>query len=354
MFILLFLSLMKKIIWGLLFIVWLFYIGFSYWDYINKCTEPKTYKSSCNKTCSSWTLYEFKLSSGNEWYFKSCCDWKVYSGNGNEISNLLDPNLSNVHCCDEGEKYDSVLRKCVCENKPYWRGWKCCDWEVYNWKTITGDDWYYEDCGKWFIYDYTGGEVVKWVANSHLRWYDVCWIGSVVTNKWRCISCAWAANLSSSEIIQDSVSNCITECPANYVAYTAQNWVPWCCPWTVQDWVCHEELLQMWVRINNSCLIDWQCGLNVYRILWIRTADNYDPSVSNVASDFINAAVSFVWTVVTIAFIAAGVICSINSISWKDSKKALKVFTDSAIGMLFVWWAYVIVRLAQFLATAWS
>jgi hypothetical protein len=32
----------------------------------------------------------------------------------------------------------------------------------------------------------------------------------------------------------------------------------------------------------------------------------------------------------------------------------MKVFVDSAVWMLMVWWSYAIIRLIQFIATAWS
>lgn len=359
MFILLFFT-MKKILWVLLFILWLYYVGFSYWEYVNICPDSK-YKSSCNKTCSSWTLYEFKLSTttqGNlSWYYKSCCGWNVYSGNGDKIdqNNLLNPSLSNLYCCWSGEKYDGGLRRCVCENKAYWKKWKCCNGTVYNRKTISWDVWYYEECGIGFIYKYNGSAVVQrpW-DNDRWTWYTICWEWKLVTSDWRCVPCAWAASLSGITVVSQSATNCNMVCAENEVAYTWVSGAPGCCPGTVKDWVCHQELLKMWVRVNNACLIDGQCWLNIYRILWIRASDNYDPSVSNVASDVINAAISMLWTIVTIVFVVAGVICSMNSISGKDSKNAMKVFVDSAVWMLMVWWSYAIIRLIQFIATAWS
>lgn len=394
MFILLF-FVMKKII-GLLCVFSLFYINYSYWltdceinfepcdiwyhfegsfpdctcvpdwwtnpnwwstTYSNKCTTWGTYWRNCNKTCEG-SLYDFKISNGNSWYFKSCCDWwKVYNSWGQELSieSLLNPNLNNIHCCWAWEKYDSNLRKCVCENDAYWKKRKCCNWTAYNWKTTTGEDWYYQDCGSGFVYKYNGSAVVQrpW-SNDRWTWYVICWKWKLVTTDWRCVPCAWAASLSGISVVPESTVNCNIVCAENEVAYTGTSWAPGCCPGTVKDWVCHQELLKMWVRVNNACLIDGQCGLNIYRILWIRASDNYDPSVSNVASDVINAAISIMWTIVTGVFVVAGVVCSMNSISGKDTKKAMKAFVDSAVWMLMIWWSYAIIRLVQFLATAWS
>lgn len=290
----------------------------------------------------------------------SWCTWTAFWRTGTQVYSIV----TKKSCCSEWNRVDEN-GNCVvnCTNWTYYgkNQDKCCatssGYLAYKWKK-KDDSWYYTECDEWVLYKKWANDVVFQQdgvpENTGANSYSFCWKGNVVTENWRCIPCAGAANLSGISINPNSTINCHIVCSEDEVAFTWASWAPGCCPGTVKDWVCHQELLKMWVRVNNACLIDGQCGLNIYRILWIRASDNYNPSVSNVASDVINAAISFMGTVVTIVFVVTWIICSMNSISGKDTKKMMKVFVDSAVWMLMVWWSYAIIRLVQFIATAWS
>lgn len=127
----------------------------------------------------------------------------------------------------------------------------------------------------------------------------------------------------------------------------------WCCLGFVEDWQCVTELPDLGINMNTECLLNWQCSLNVYKVLWIRKS-NQNPTVWWLFQDVVLAATSFVWTVVVIALIVSGLIFAFGSISWKDTKKAKTIMIDCFIWLLLVMWSYTIIRLIQFLATAWS
>ena len=105
--------------------------------------------------------------------------------------------------------------------------------------------------------------------------------------------------------------------------------------------------------MNTECLLNGQCKLNVYKVFWIRKS-NPNPTVWWLFQDIVLAATSFVWTVVVIALVVSGLIFAFGSISWKDTKKAKTIMIDCLIWLLLVMWSYTIIRLIQFIATAWS
>lgn len=135
--------------------------------------------------------------------------------------------------------------------------------------------------------------------------------------------------------------------------YTISQWLTWCCPGEVVDWACQNNLSDVWITINTQCLTNWQCGLNVYKVLWIRQSSGWRPSVSLFFEDIVLAATSFVWTVITIALIISGLIFAFWSITGKDTKKAKTIMIDCFVWLLLVMWSYTIIRLIQFVAKAW-
>lgn len=109
----------------------------------------------------------------------------------------------------------------------------------------------------------------------------------------------------------------------------------------------------VWMTINTDCLIKWQCGMNLYELLWIRRRDT-TPTVMSLIQDVILAATTFVWTVIVIALVVSGLLFAIASISWKDTKRAKTIMIDCFVWLLLVMWSYTIIRLIQFLAMAWK
>ena len=135
--------------------------------------------------------------------------------------------------------------------------------------------------------------------------------------------------------------------------YVIQDWLTWCCPNNLIDWMCNPSLWNMWIRLTVKCLLWYeQCGMNIYKILWIQQW-NQNPTVLWLFQDIVLAATTFVWTVIVIVLIVSGLIFAFWSITWKDTKRAKTIVIDCFVWLLLVMWSYTIIRLIQFLATAW-
>ena len=178
-------------------------------------------------------------------------------------------------------------------------------------------------------------------------------------------SCCCPTNWALSERCQKWWYNDISSCPW----WDQQQWdwgcdpskvyritktLTWCCPGVVdENWNCDTSLENLWITMNTECLLNWQCSLNVYKVMWIRKS-NEKPTVLWFFQDIVLAATTFVWTVVVIALIVSGLIFAFGSITWKDTKKAKTIMIDCLVWLLLVMWSYTIIRLIQFIATAWS
>lgn len=171
---------------------------------------------------------------------------------------------------------------------------------------------------------------------------------------------SWLEGWCDCSIVGPLTEECIIECnwwnnwwcdPSK--VYNITPTLTWCCLGIVEDWQCITELPDLGIEMNTECLLNWQCSLNVYKVLWIRKS-NQNPTVWWLFQDVVLATTSFVWTVVVIALIVSGLIFAFGSISWKDTKKAKTIMIDCFIWLLLVMWSYTIIRLIQFLATAWS
>ena len=128
-----------------------------------------------------------------------------------------------------------------------------------------------------------------------------------------------------------------------------------CCPWVIdENGNCRACLSDVWINISTDCLLNWQCGLNVYKVMWIRKS-NENPTVMWFFQDITLATTTAILgTVLVIALIVSGIFFSIASITWKDTKKSKTIIIDCLVWLLLVMWSYTIIRLIQFIATAWS
>jgi magnesium-transporting ATPase (P-type) len=110
----------------------------------------------------------------------------------------------------------------------------------------------------------------------------------------------------------------------------------------------------LWINMNSQCLINWQCSYNIYETLWIRKSDQ-NPQVKTFVQDIILAVTMFLGTVIAIILVISGILYIMAAISWKSSMAdmAKKGIINSMIWLLLVTWSYALVRLIQFVATAW-
>ncbi len=194
----------------------------------------------------------------------------------------------------------------------YYGGWQCCLWDN------------------------------KLVIDGECR---SCWTLSsweLAANPWRC---------------SDDVTSCA---PAK--TYT-EYWQQKCCPWVLvpsqenpwsQTCIVNNEW-DVWINMNSECLINWQCSYNIYETLGIRKSDQ-DPTVWWFMQDIVLAVTTFIGTVVALVLVLSGILYIVASIRGSSNlaDMAKKGIINSILWLLLVISSYAIVRLVQFLATAWG
>ena len=222
---------------------------------------------------------------------------------------------------------------------------QCSWWKVYRSEWVC---WNCNSCD-WVMYWNTG------IIGCDVVWYKKCcpaWsIVITVNGKEKCKHCD---SLTQAEIGSANTENCTLWCDAWHV-YELENWAPACCPWILDEsGHCQESLSQYWIDISTECLLNWQCGLNVYKVLWIRKS-NENPTVMWFFQDITLATTTAaLWTVIIVIIIISWLFFAFASITWKDTKRAKTMLIDAFIWLLLVMWSYTIIRLIQFIATAWS
>lgn len=239
--------------------------------------------------------------------------------------------------------------------------WSCaqCRASDMYWKTKTigscNKTWTNWCCSWWVVYN-TGADCCYWETYKNKRGNDKCcekW--NVVVRSGDIGECKTCDKLTADEVtaLWDKASVCNQQC-AQERQYRIANWLTWCCPNAVNaSWECDMSLSDIWITINTDCLLRGWCSLNVYQVMWIRKS-NPTPTVWGFFQDIVLAATTFVWTVVVLALIVSGLIFAFWSISWKDTKRAKTILIDCFVWLLLVMWSYTIIRLIQFIATAWS
>ena len=141
-------------------------------------------------------------------------------------------------------------------------------------------------------------------------------------------------------------------CPSNR-RYTV-NWQPLCCPGTVENWECTNNLPDVWINISAECLLNWQCSFNAYKAMWIRQS-NENPTVLWFFQDItLTTTTVALWTFVVVAMVLAWLYWAVAAVTGKDTKKPKTILISCFVWILLVMWSYAIIRLIQFLATAWS
>lgn len=113
--------------------------------------------------------------------------------------------------------------------------------------------------------------------------------------------------------------------------------------------------LDMWINMDTKCLINWQCSYNIYETLWIRKSDS-DPSVTTFVQDIVLWVTMFIGTVVSVILVVSWILYIMAWIQGNSTlaDTAKKWIINSLIWLLLVVASYSIVRLIQFLATAWG
>lgn len=220
-------------------------------------------------------------------------------------------------------------------------------------------------------------------------WWQKCSSDSDCWAWWTCDikppliewTCSWITN--PAWMINDWSKNCVSdkECESPYICiitpplsewkcgldcdikkqYT-EWWVLKCCPWMVvkddndptKNVCIVNNEWNAWINMNSGCLINWQCSYNIYKTLGIRKSDQ-NPKVSTFVQDIVLWVTMFLWTVISLVLIISGVLYILAGIQWNSSKAdmAKKWIINSLLGLVLVTGSYALVRLIQFVATAW-
>lgn len=105
-----------------------------------------------------------------------------------------------------------------------------------------------------------------------------------------------------------------------------------------------------WIRMNETCLLNGQCGFNIYQFLGIKTSVADASSPELFVQDILLSATFFIGTVVTITFIVSGLMFIFAWATGKDPTKAKAGIKNSLIGLLIVVCSYSIIRIVQYIA----
>ena len=237
-----------------------------------------------------------------------------------------------------------------------WFCWNCksCTWTMFGntWFVGCGLVWYRWCCGPWWVVYKTGSDCCYWTPFINgggkrkccARWKVV--VGTV------CKSCE---SLTETEVSNypSAVSACNQQCDTGH-QYHLANWLTACCEWMVDNDVCYPSLWQYGINLDTECLINWQCSLNVYKVMWIRQEDP-NPTVLWFFQDITLATTTAIlWTLITVALVLSWLYFAICSVTGKEPKKAKEIIKACFGWLLLVMSSYAIIRLVQFLATAWS
>ena len=185
------------------------------------------------------------------------------------------------------------------------------------WKAILKNDGYYDICQKDWI-TYKEKEIVL-INNTN----TLCKTEHQYTEWWTLKCCQW--------MVVDDTKN----------------------PWQKTCIINTEGTL--WINMNANCLVNWQCSYNIYKTLGIRKSDQ-NPKVSTFVQDIILWVTMFIWTVISLILIISWVLYILASVQWSSSKAdmAKKWIFNSLLALILVSWSYAVVRLVQFIATAWG
>ncbi len=119
--------------------------------------------------------------------------------------------------------------------------------------------------------------------------------------------------------------------------------------WKCDYWTAGWPTVQ-WIRMNDKCLLNWQCWFNIYQFLGLRQSISDNNSPELFVQDILLSATFFIGTIVTIAFIVSWLMFIFAGASGKSPDKAKAGIKNSLIGLLIVVSSYSIIRIVQYIA----
>ena len=150
------------------------------------------------------------------------------------------------------------------------------DWKYY---TDSGACWSCKLCSWWVLFGSTWN-----IWNCGVEWNTKCCVWNLYGsgNKYCCElwkvvvgdKCKTCQSLTSGDVANNPGvhATCDQSCDDEH-KYSLGNGLMGCCVWVVENWECKLWAAGAWLRINTRCLLNWQCGMNVYTMLWIRESN---------------------------------------------------------------------------------
>ncbi len=331
---------MKKIILGFMFLLSFLFI---FWIVNAVLPEDPCLNNPNLEGCVWWDALQARCTNAwwvYEWIWEDCM-CILFFGTPAQMP------IQSCASVPTEEELELNINNCV-----WWellKDWTCCpDWS-YPYDPSWLFWWWeqYTKCCNWTLYDNDKKCCEKWAWIRKADW-DECLLCSTQEAK----TLPGYQNYCS-----DDISSC------NWEMYLSYDWTSKCCIWMVvadmeHDWfqtcIVNTEW-SMWINMDSDCLLNWQCSYNIYETLWIRKSDQ-NPKVSSFMQDIVLAATTFIGTVIAIILVVSGVLYIVAAIWWNSSlaDTAKKWLINSVVWLLLVVWSYAIIRLIQFLATAWG
>lgn len=330
--------LMKKIIVLIFILVWFVGLGFAGNPTTNCSNDRDCKDNESNRDCEWGYCVNYDIS-------KWCSDnnW-IVTWNAGQCSckiSWMTQNCTDIFTSDEMcTEYEWTILK----------DWSCCSppWLPYDkatfWSIMT-------KCCDWLLYD-NGKQCCE-------KWKTILSDGS----KESCISCDVIAKEDADKLDDNKKNNCLLSSCDDSKKYQLENWFTVCCPWMVVNdtknpWQKTCIINTEWnlgINMNSGCLINWQCSYNIYKTLGIRKSDQ-NPQVKTFVQDIVLAVTMFLGTVIALILITSWILYILAAILWKSSlaDMAKKGIINSILWLVLVTGSYALVRLIQFVATAWG
>lgn len=105
-----------------------------------------------------------------------------------------------------------------------------------------------------------------------------------------------------------------------------------------------------WIELNESCVSNGSCKLQIYKTLILRTDTESQNTPKDFVQDIFLWATFFVWTLATFWLIVSGMMMVFGGASEGMYEKGKKGFQYSIIGILLVILSYIIIRAVQYVA----
>lgn len=105
-----------------------------------------------------------------------------------------------------------------------------------------------------------------------------------------------------------------------------------------------------WIELEDWCLTNGNCKLNIYQTLWIRESTAWENSTELLVQDIFLATTFFVGTVATVWLLISGLKMVFGGADESQFESGKKWVKYSIIWILLVLLSYTLIRVVEFVA----